>query len=108
MIIAGLLVAPTAIGALLSGTLHRSVRRRNHLVTGATVLAVVTVPFLFLTPTTYWLLCIVMIVRVIGFGLSIIPTMTAVRSSPEPCDRSPERLSSSRSWTAWRAGSTPW
>jgi MFS family permease len=75
---AGLLVAPTGLGALLSAPFMDRYGAGVTSFTGAAVLVVSTVPFVFLTATTpYLLLCLVMVVRGVGFGLSIIPTMTA-------------------------------
>lgn len=85
VIIAGLLVAPTAIGALLSAPFTDKWGAGITSFAGAVILAVATIPFLFLTPTTsYWLLCAVMVVRGIGFGLSIIPVMTAAYQALRP------------------------
>ncbi|MGQ4517047.1 DHA2 family efflux MFS transporter permease subunit [Streptomyces sp. DW26H14] len=85
VVIAGLLVAPTAIGALLSAPFTDKWGAGITSLTGAAILAVATVPFLFLTATTsYWLLCAVMVVRGIGFGLSIIPSMTAAYQAIRP------------------------
>ncbi|MFT4199889.1 MDR family MFS transporter [Gordonia sp. (in: high G+C Gram-positive bacteria)] len=85
VIMAGLLVAPTAIGALLSAPFTDRWGAGITSFVGATILAVATVPFLFLTTTTsYWLLCAVMVVRGIGFGLSILPTMTAAYQALRP------------------------
>ncbi|MEW2134583.1 MDR family MFS transporter [Streptomyces sp. NPDC005435] len=78
VIIAGLLVAPTAVGALIAAPFTDRYGAGITAFTGAAVLALSTIPFVFLTATTsYWLLCIVMIMRGVGFGLSIIPAMTA-------------------------------
>jgi EmrB/QacA subfamily drug resistance transporter len=83
--IAGLLVAPTAIGALLSAPFMDHYGAGITSFTGAAILAVATIPFLFLTTTTsYWLLCAIMVVRGVGFGLSIIPTMTAAYQALPP------------------------
>lgn len=85
VIIAGLLVAPTAIGALLSAPFTDRYGPGITSFVGAAILAVATIPFLFLTTTTsYWLLCAVMVVRGIGFGLSILPTMTAAYQALRP------------------------
>lgn len=85
VIVAGALVAPTAIGALVSAPFTDKYGAGITALTGAAMLAVGTVPFLFLTPgTSYWLLCTVMVVRGIGFGLSIIPTMTAAYRALRP------------------------
>lgn len=85
VIIAGLLVAPTAIGALLSAPFTDRYGAGVTAFVGAAVLAIATIPFLFLTDSTsYWLLCAVMVVRGIGFGLSIIPTMTAAYQALRP------------------------
>jgi len=83
--IAGLLVAPTAVGALLSAPFMDRYGAGITSFTGAAILAVATIPFLFLTTTTsYWLLCAIMVVRGVGFGLSIIPTMTAAYQALPP------------------------
>lgn len=85
VIIAGLLVAPTALGALVSAPFTDKWGAGITSLAGAGILAVATIPFLFLTTTTpYWLLCVVMVVRGIGFGLSIIPTMTAAYQALRP------------------------
>lgn len=85
VIMAGLLVAPTAIGALLSAPFTDKWGAGITSFAGAVILAVATIPFLFLTTTTsYWLLCAVMVVRGIGFGLSILPTMTAAYQALRP------------------------
>lgn len=85
VIIAGLLVAPTALGALVSAPFTDKWGAGITSLAGAGILAVATIPFLFLTTTTsYWLLCVVMVVRGIGFGLSIIPTMTAAYRALRP------------------------
>ncbi|MGO3325120.1 DHA2 family efflux MFS transporter permease subunit [Gordonia sp. (in: high G+C Gram-positive bacteria)] len=85
VIIAGLLVAPTAIGALLSAPFTDRFGPGVTSFVGAAILAVATIPFLFLTTTTsYWLLCVVMVARGIGFSLSILPTMTAAYQALRP------------------------
>ncbi|WP_454151171.1 DHA2 family efflux MFS transporter permease subunit [Microbacterium lacticum] len=85
VIIAGLLVAPTAIGALLSAPFTDRWGAGITSFAVAAVLAAATIPFLFLTASTsYWLLCVVMVVRGIGFGLSILPTMTAAYQALRP------------------------
>lgn len=85
VIIAGLLVAPTAIGALLSAPFTDRFGPGITSFTGAAILTVATIPFLFLTTSTsYWLLCVVMVVRGVGFGLSILPTMTAAYQALRP------------------------
>ncbi len=73
-----LLLAPTGLGALLSAPLTDCYGAGITAFAGAAVLAVSTVPFVLLTAgTPYPLLCVVMLVRGLGFGLSIIPAMTA-------------------------------
>ena len=90
VILAGLLVAPTGLGALLAAPL---IDRHGAGITafaGAAILAVSTIPFVFLTPTTpYTLLCFLMVVRGVGFGLSIIPAMTAAYQALPP-DKIPD------------------
>ncbi|MFT3802345.1 MAG: DHA2 family efflux MFS transporter permease subunit [Burkholderiaceae bacterium] len=78
VIIAGLLVAPTGLGALLAAPFVDRYAAGITAFAGAVILAVSTIPFVFLTPTTpYAVLCVLMVIRGIGFGLSIIPAMTA-------------------------------
>ncbi|MFT4103641.1 MAG: MFS transporter, partial [Burkholderiaceae bacterium] len=78
VIIAGLLVAPTGLGALLSAPLIDRYGAGITSFIGAALLAICTIPFVFLSSTTsYALLCCLMVVRGLGFGLSIIPVMTA-------------------------------
>ena len=85
VVLAGLLVAPTALGALLSAPFTDHYGAGATSLTGVVILAVATIPFVFLTATTsYWLLCAVMVVRGIGFGLSIIPAMTAAYQALRP------------------------
>lgn len=90
VIITGLLVAPTGIGALLAAPFTDRYGAGITAFTGAAVLAVSTIPFVFLTTTTpYLLLCLVMVVRGVGFGLSIIPVMTASYRALRP-DKIPD------------------
>lgn len=78
VILAGLLLAPTGLGALLAAPFTDRYGAGITAFTGAVILAVSTIPFVFLTATTsYILLCLVMVIRGVGFGLSIIPVMTA-------------------------------
>lgn len=78
VIVTGLLLAPTGLGALLSAPFTDRYGAGITAFAGATVLAVSTIPFVFLTATTsYVLLCVLMGIRGFGFGLSIIPVMTA-------------------------------
>ena len=78
VILAGLLVAPTGLGALLSAPFIDRYGAGITAFTGAAILVVSTIPFVFLTDTTpFLLLCVAMAVRGVGFGLSIIPAMTA-------------------------------
>lgn len=85
VILAGLLLAPTGLGALLAAPLTDRYGAGITAFTGAAVLAVSTIPFVFLTATTpYTLLCLVMVVRGVGFGLSIIPAMTAAYRALPP------------------------
>ncbi|WP_416965251.1 MDR family MFS transporter [Streptomyces sp. Agncl-13] len=90
VIVAGLLLAPTGLGALLSAPFIDRYGAGITSFTGAAVLVVSTIPFVFLTATTpYLLLCLVMVVRGIGFGLSIIPAMTAAYQALPP-DKIPD------------------
>jgi hypothetical protein len=90
VILAGLLLAPTGLGALLSAPFIDRYGAGITSFTGAAILVVSTVPFVFLTATTpYLLLCLVMVVRGVGFGLSIIPAMTAAYRA-QPPDKIPD------------------
>ena len=90
VVVAGLLLAPTGLGALLAAPFTDRWGAGITAFSGAAVLAVSTVPFVFLSATTsYVLLCLVMVVRGIGFGLSIIPVMTAAYRTVPP-DRIPD------------------
>ncbi|SFF39686.1 drug resistance transporter, EmrB/QacA subfamily [Actinacidiphila alni] len=90
VILAGLLLAPTGLGALLSAPFTDRYSAGATSLAGAVVLVVSTVPFVFLTATTsYVLLCVVMVVRGVGFGLSIIPAMTAAYQALPP-DKIPD------------------
>ncbi|MFB9831516.1 MDR family MFS transporter [Actinoallomurus acaciae] len=85
VILAGLLVAPTGLGALLAAPLTDRHGAGITAFTGAAILAASTIPFAFLTATTpYTLLCLVMVIRGVGFGLSIIPAMTAAYRALPP------------------------
>jgi MFS family permease len=85
VILAGLLVAPTGLGALLSAPFIDRYAPGITAFTGAVILAVSTIPFVFLTATIpYLLLCLVMVIRGAGFGLSIIPAMTAAYQALPP------------------------
>ncbi|RNI24388.1 DHA2 family efflux MFS transporter permease subunit [Flexivirga caeni] len=85
VIIAGLLVAPTGLGALLSVPFMDRYRPGITSFTGAAILVVATIPFVFLTASTpYVLLCLVMVLRGVGFGLSIVPAMTAAYQALPP------------------------
>ncbi|MFI6345045.1 MDR family MFS transporter [Streptomyces sp. NPDC050560] len=85
VVLAGLLLAPTGLGALLSAPFTDRYGAGVTAFTGAAVLVVSTIPFVFLTATTpYVLLCVVMVVRGVGFGLSIIPAMTAAYRALPP------------------------
>ncbi|HEY0185965.1 MAG TPA: MDR family MFS transporter [Cellulomonas sp.] len=85
VVVAGLLVAPTALGALIAAPFTDRYGAGFTSFAGAVVLAVGTVPFLLLTAgTSYRLLCGVMVVRGIGFGLSTIPAMTAAYQALRP------------------------
>ncbi|WP_329138466.1 multidrug efflux MFS transporter [Streptomyces sp. NBC_01476] len=90
VILAGLLLAPTGLGALLAAPFTDRYGAGITAFTGAAVLAVSTVPFVFLTATTpYTVLCVVMVIRGVGFGLSIIPVMTAAYRALPP-DKIPD------------------
>ncbi|MBQ0825083.1 DHA2 family efflux MFS transporter permease subunit [Streptomyces tagetis] len=90
VIVAGLLLAPTGLGALLAAPLTDRHGSGVTAFTGAAVLAASTIPFVFLTAATpYTLLCLVMVVRGVGFGLSIIPAMTAAYRALPP-DKIPD------------------
>jgi len=85
VILAGLLVAPTGLGALLAAPFIDRYGAGITAFTGAVILAVSTIPFVFLTATTpYTLLCLLMVIRGVGFGLSIIPAMTAAYQALPP------------------------
>jgi hypothetical protein len=85
VIIAGLLVAPTGLGALLAAPFMDRYGAGITSFVGAATLVVATIPFIFLTATTpYLLLCVVMVIRGVGFGLSIIPAMTAAYQALPP------------------------
>jgi hypothetical protein len=82
VIATGLLLAPSGAGALLANRL--AVPMTDRLGAGATALVgglvglVSTVPFVFLgVRTSYVLLCLAMVVRGAGIGLSLVPAMTA-------------------------------
>jgi MFS family permease len=107
VILAGLLVAPTGLGALLSAPFIDRYAPGITAFTGAVILAVSTIPFVFLTATTpYLLLCLVMVIRGVGFGLSIIPAMTAAYQACRRT-RSPTPPRSSTSSNASAAPSAP-
>ncbi|BBA96097.1 putative drug resistance transporter [Actinacidiphila reveromycinica] len=90
VVLAGLLLAPTGLGALLSAPFTDRYGAGITAFTGAAVLAVSTLPFVFLTATTpYALICLVMVVRGVGFGLSVIPAMTAAYRALPP-DKIPD------------------
>ncbi|SFP72219.1 DHA2 family efflux MFS transporter permease subunit [Amycolatopsis rubida] len=85
VVLAGLLLAPTGLGALLAAPLTDRWGAGSTAFAGTAVLAISTVPFVFLTATTpYLLLCLVMVFRGVGFGLSIIPAMTAAYRALPP------------------------
>jgi hypothetical protein len=82
VIATGLLLAPSGAGALLANRLAAPMTDR--LGAGATALAgglvslAATVPFAFLgARTSYLLLCLAMVIRGAGIGLSLMPAMTA-------------------------------
>lgn len=89
VIATGLLLAPSGVGALLANRLAAPMTDR--LGAGATALAgglvslVSTVPFVFLgARTSYLLLCLVMVIRGAGTGLSLMPAMTAAYRALPP------------------------
>ncbi|MFG1925241.1 MDR family MFS transporter [Cryptosporangium sp. NPDC048952] len=85
VVLAGLLLAPTGLGALLAAPFIDRYSAGITAATRAAILVVATVPFGFLTATTpYLLLCLVMVVRGVGFGMSIIPAMTAAYEALPP------------------------
>jgi EmrB/QacA subfamily drug resistance transporter len=82
VIATGLLLAPSGAGALLANRLAAPMTDRFG--AGATALAgglvslAGTVPFAFLgARTSYVLLCLAMVIRGAGIGLSLVPAMTA-------------------------------
>jgi EmrB/QacA subfamily drug resistance transporter len=90
VILTGLLLAPTGLGALLSAPFIDRYRAGITSFAGAAILVISTIPFVFLTATTpYLLLCVVMVIRGVGFGLSIIPAMTAAYQALPP-DKIPD------------------
>ncbi|WP_432832822.1 MDR family MFS transporter [Dactylosporangium sp. CA-092794] len=90
VILAGLLLAPTGLGALLAAPFTDRFGAGITSFTGAAILVASTIPFVFLTATTpYALLCLVMVIRGVGFGLSIIPAMTAAYQALPP-DKIPD------------------
>lgn len=90
VILAGLLLAPTGLGALFAAPFTDRYSAGITSFTGAAVEVVSTIPFVFLSATTsYTWLCLVMFVRGIGFGLSIIPVMTAAYRALPP-DKIPD------------------
>lgn len=89
VITTGLLLAPSGAGALLANRLAAPMTDR--LGAGATALAgglisvAATVPFVFLgARTSYLLLCVAMVIRGAGAGLSIMPAMTAAYRALPP------------------------
>ena len=89
VIATGLLLAPSGAGALLANRLAAPMTDR--LGAGATALAgglvslAATIPFAFLgARTSYVLLCLAMVARGAGIGLSLMPAMTAAYRSLPP------------------------
>lgn len=83
---AGLLMAPQGIGAALAmplaGRFTDRVGGGTVSVFGLTVATLGTLPFAFLSgDTPYWLLASVLVVRGIGIGSSMMPTMAAAYST---------------------------
>lgn len=89
VIAAGLLLAPSGLGALIANRLAAPLTDRYGAgitaFAGAGIGVVSTIPFVFLTATTpYLLLCAVMVIRGAGIGLSVVPTMTAAYRALPP------------------------
>ena len=85
VILAGLLVAPVGLGALLAAPFTDRYGAGITAFTGAAFQVVSTIPFVFLTATTpYTLLCLVMVIRGAGFTLSITPVMSAAYRALPP------------------------
>ncbi|RBP00949.1 EmrB/QacA subfamily drug resistance transporter [Roseiarcus fermentans] len=85
VILAGLLVAPVGLGALLAAPFTDRYGAGITAFTGAVLQVVSTIPFVFLTATTpYTLLCLVMVIRGAGFTLSITPVMAAAYRALPP------------------------
>jgi EmrB/QacA subfamily drug resistance transporter len=89
VVLTGLLLAPSGIGAVISNRLSAPLTDRYG--AGVTAFAggalgvVSTVPFVFITASTpYWLLGVVMVFRGAGIGLSIVPAMTAAYRALPP------------------------
>ncbi len=85
VILAGLLVAPVGLGALLAAPFADRYGAGITAFTGAAMQAVSTIPFVFLTATTsYTPLCLIMVIRGAGFTLSITPIMSAAYRALPP------------------------
>ncbi len=85
----GLLLAPSGFGALLANRLAAPMTDRlgagTTALSGGLVSIVSTVPFLFLTARTpYVLLMLAMVIRGLGIGLSLMPAMTAAYRALPP------------------------
>ena len=89
VIAAGLVLAPSGLGALIANRLSAPLTDRYGAgitaFAGAAIGVVSTIPFVFLTATTpYTWLCAVMVIRGAGIGLSIVPAMTAAYRALPP------------------------
>jgi EmrB/QacA subfamily drug resistance transporter len=78
----GLLMIPQGVGAAIGTNRSAQVTHRFGAgftaMCGAVIMVVATTPFLFISSTTsYTFICLAMIVRGIGVGLSFMPAMTA-------------------------------
>jgi EmrB/QacA subfamily drug resistance transporter len=86
---AGLLLAPSGLGALIANRVAAPLTDRSGAgitaLAGASLGVISTIPFVFLTATTpYAWLCVVMVIRSAGIGLSIVPAMTAAYRALPP------------------------
>ena len=89
VILAGLLLAPSGLGALIANRFSAPLTDRYGAgitaLGGVTLGVVSTIPFVFLTATTsYTFLCVVMVIRGAGIGLSIVPATTAAYRALPP------------------------
>jgi EmrB/QacA subfamily drug resistance transporter len=94
----GLLLIPQGIGGgigmFLSGKATERFGAGRTALAGGLVMAAATIPFVMVTPSTpYLLLAVAMVVRGVGMGLSMMPSMTAafsVLSREQVNDASPQ------------------